>query len=122
MIDRAGLERDRNQLWAEAVHRYKAGQKWWLETPELEALATAEQAARFKVDEWTQPIKRWIGRRTDVSLAEVLQGALGIKPTDPPNHPAEIRVAVILKALGFKKYRARAGRERPNRYKATKRK
>ena len=43
MIDRDGLEKVRDQLWAEAVHRFKAGAPWWLETPELEALATAEQ-------------------------------------------------------------------------------
>jgi predicted P-loop ATPase len=42
IIDIEGLIRDRNQLWAEAVVRYKAGDVWWLETPELEALATAE--------------------------------------------------------------------------------
>jgi predicted P-loop ATPase len=47
MIDRDGLEKERDQLWAEAVHQYKAGASWWLETPELEALATAEQSARF---------------------------------------------------------------------------
>ncbi len=49
-IDRSGLERDRDQLWAEAVTRFKAHEKWWLETPGLELLAAAEQAARFKGD------------------------------------------------------------------------
>ncbi len=118
-IDLDGIKRDRDQLWAEAVHRYKLGQAWWLETPELEALATAEQALRFKVDVWTQPIKRWIGRRTDVSVNEVLQGALGIK-SDKPSHPAKIRVVEILKAMGFTRCRARRGskreNKRPNRY------
>jgi predicted P-loop ATPase len=115
-IDRDGIERDCDQLWAEAVHRYKAGAKWWLETPELEALATAEQAKRFKGDPWKAPVKHWVGRRTDVSINEVLSGALRIEPTDPPDHSAEIRIAEILKAMGFKKVRARRGRERPNRY------
>ena len=55
MIDRAGLETVPDQLWAEAVHRYKAEACWWLETPELEALATAEQAARFVVDVGRNP-------------------------------------------------------------------
>jgi predicted P-loop ATPase len=115
-IDRDGIERDRDQLWAEAVHRYKAGAKWFLEMPELEALATDEHAKRFKGDSWREPIKQWIGRRTDVSINEVLNGALRIEPTDPPNHSAEIRITEILKAMGFKKYRARRGRDRPNRY------
>ena len=52
MIDLQGLKQARDQLWAEAVHRFKAGEPWWLETPELEALATAEQEARFVADAW----------------------------------------------------------------------
>ena len=116
MIDRDGLEADRHQLWAEAVHRYKAGQKWWLETPALEALATAEQAARFKADVWQDPIKRWLGRRKDVSISEVLRGALRIAARDQ-TRSAEMRVAEHSHtAMGFSKYRARNGSERQNRY------
>jgi predicted P-loop ATPase len=117
MIDRDGLERDRDQLLAEAVHRYQAGQKWWLETPELEALATAEQATRFKSDVWKEPIKQWIGARTHVTIDEVLRGALGIKPSNPPDHSAEIRVANILKGIGFKQYMGRRGIRRQRTYK-----
>ena len=40
MIDLDGLRAARDQLWAEAVGRFYAGEKWWLETPQLEALAT----------------------------------------------------------------------------------
>jgi predicted P-loop ATPase len=115
MIDREGLERARNQIWAEAVHRYKAGAAWWLETPELEALATAEQALRFKEDAWKGRILKWLGKRQDVSIAEVLEHALKIAPRDQ-THSAEIRVATILTQLGFTKYRARKGNERENRY------
>ena len=115
MIDRDGIERDRDQLWAEAVARFKAGEKWWLETPELEALATAEQASRFKGDVWKEPVKRWIGRRIDVSVGEVSKGALGIEPRNL-SHADEIRIVEILKDLGFEKYRARRGSQRSNRY------
>jgi predicted P-loop ATPase len=115
MIDREGLERDRDQLWAEAVARFKAGAAWWLETPELEALSTAEQAARFKTDVWQEPIEKWLGERNDVSIFEVLKDALGFASRDQ-NHSAEIRVARILTALGFTKYRARKGTDRQNRY------
>jgi predicted P-loop ATPase len=115
VIDREALERDRSQLWAEAVARYNAGAKWWLETPELEALATAEQALRFKEDAWKGPILQWLGKRQDVRIAEVLEHALKIAPRDQ-THSAEIRVASILTQLDFTKYRARKGNERENRY------
>jgi predicted P-loop ATPase len=112
MIDREGIERDRDQLWAEAVTRFKAGAPWWLETPELEALASAEQKARFKFDTWREPIEEWLGKRTDVSVAEVLKGALGIPPKKQ-KHSEEIRVARILTepvvGLGFTRYRPRHG-------------
>jgi putative DNA primase/helicase len=34
-IDLAGLKRDRDQPWAEAVFKYQAGSPWWLESAEL---------------------------------------------------------------------------------------
>ena len=46
--------------------------------PELEALATAEQEARFVADVWEAPIAEWLGDRTDASITEVLQHVFGI--------------------------------------------
>lgn len=57
MIDLDALKDVRDQLWAEAVHKFNAGAPWHLETPELEALATAEQEKRFAVDAWEEPIR-----------------------------------------------------------------
>jgi hypothetical protein len=37
---------DAKGLWAEARDRYLAGEKWWIDEPELIAAATEEQAAR----------------------------------------------------------------------------
>jgi predicted P-loop ATPase len=116
MIDLAGLEKVRDRLWAEAVHRFKAGEPWWLETPELEALATAEQEARFVVDNWEAPIAEWLGDRTDVSVGEVLKNVFGLaKEQHSPS--AQTRVARILAhRLGFKKHRPRVRGDRENRY------
>jgi predicted P-loop ATPase len=115
MIDLDGIKRDRNQLWAEAVHRYKAGEAWWMETPELEALAKAEQDERFKIDVWTETVEAWLGESKDTSVSEVLEGALEITAHDQ-TRSAQMRVADILTHLGFEKYRARDGKERSNRY------
>jgi predicted P-loop ATPase len=115
MIDLDGIERDRNQLWAEAVHRYKAGEAWWMETRELEALAKAAQDARFKTDPWQETVERWLGESKDTSVNDVLHGALKISKHDQ-TRSAQMRVADILTHLGFEKYRARDGKERQNRY------
>ena len=108
MIDRDGIERDRDQLWAEAVARFRDGAPWWLETSELEALAAVEQAARFKTDVWKEPVEKWLGKnkKKDVSVAEVLERTLGIAPQDQ-TQSAMNRVADILTDLGFRPIRPR---------------
>lgn len=116
MIDLAGIERDRDQLWAEAIVRYQAGAPWWLDSPELEALATAEQAKRLKIDEWHDPIVNWLDDRCDVSVAEVLKGALGVT-NKHQSQTAQNRAVKILKNLGFTWYRPnKKGRDRRPRY------
>jgi predicted P-loop ATPase len=114
MIDLAGLELARDQIWAEARDRFRAGEPWWLETPELEALATAEQALRLVVDPWMSLIVEWLGDRTDVGVQETLK-YIGVIP-GPRARAAEMRVAQILKDLGFKKSRPRTADEREYRY------
>jgi putative DNA primase/helicase len=116
-IDCDGLEKMRDQLWAEAVHHYKAGTPWWLETPELEALAAAEQASRFVVDAWEAPIREWVGDRNDVSVTEVLEQALGLSAKEH-TQSAQNRVVKILThaSSGFSKYRPRTPEGRKQRY------
>ncbi len=59
-IDIDALARDRDQLWAEAVARFRAGAIWWLDTPELIAAATAEQEKRYQADAWDALIDHWL--------------------------------------------------------------
>jgi predicted P-loop ATPase len=118
-INRDGIEHNRDQLWAEAVVRFKAGASWWLETPELEALAAAEQAARFVADAWKEPVLAWLGERTEVGIREVLAEALKLKPEDW-TQTAQNRVAATLTAMGFTRVRTRKGDQRENRYRREK--
>ena len=106
-IDIEGLIRDRNQLWAEAVVRYKAGDVWWLETPELEALATAEQDARVEIDVWQEPIEQWLGDREETSVSEILEHVFGIADPLQKSQRMQNRVAKILTRLQFTRTRLR---------------
>jgi predicted P-loop ATPase len=101
MIDVAGLEQIRDQLWAEAVYLFKAGRPWHLETPELEALATVEQDKRFVVDPWEKPIREWLGDRTDITIWDVLEHALGLNRKQQQAQPTQKRVVSILTRLRF---------------------
>jgi predicted P-loop ATPase len=114
-INLEALDRERDQLWAEAVVRFRAGAHWWL-TPELQALATVEQAARFEVDAWADTVSNWLVGRNDVSVGEVLVGALGVSQ-ESWSQTAQNRVAAILVSTGFNRYRpGMTGQPRTPRY------
>ena len=59
-IDLDALRRDRDQLWAEAVVRYREGAIWWIDDRDLIAAANVEQEARVHPDAWHALIERWL--------------------------------------------------------------
>lgn len=77
---------DRNQLWAEAHARWKAGEVWHVDTPELRALCEGEQEARLEVDGWEEIIRRWFNDPTKFSRAAIPEepGSVfrGVRPFD----------------------------------------
>jgi putative DNA primase/helicase len=55
-IDLDALRAARDQLWAEAVYRYRAGDAGWWDVPD----ANEHQQARFNEDPWQQPIEKYL--------------------------------------------------------------
>lgn len=94
----------RDQLWAEAVHEFKAGAQWWLMQDEV-ALAEVEQEKRTDVDVWTEVIAPLTKGTLVVSQHQVFQ-ALGI-PTKDINQIHSARVGRIMKKLGWAMHRDR---------------
>lgn len=140
-IDIAALARDRDQLWAEAVHRFREGAIWWIDDPALLAEAHGEQERRYQSDAWDNLIENWLTHEvrtvsdgypdcgnsrtesvprpeplSDVSVGEILDEAIGLEP-GRWTRGDQMRVSAYLKANGWERYRRRdeggraAGRE-----------
>jgi len=112
--DIAALTRDRDQLWAEAVHLYRAGVPWWLQGDEVEH-AAIEQRKRFQADAWAGPIDTFLETRVgsnadNVTLSEVFI-ALSI-PTHMQDGNKADRIISHLIANGWVKYTKISGRRR----------
>jgi len=94
-----GLARDRDQLWAEAVARYRAGEKWWLDR-EMETLAAGEQSLREDTDPWLDSVATSVSVGSDVVTTTEILGILGIDRRDQHAGHGR-RVAHIMHTLGW---------------------
>jgi predicted P-loop ATPase len=102
------LRRDRDQLWAEAVEGYKAGEKWWLDA-KAEIEARKEQKDRRHEDVWEEPVLDWAARQClPFTAAEVLLHALHVQ-VENQDRGKEMRVSAILKGNGWVRKRAGTG-------------
>jgi len=108
------IARDRGQLWAEAVHWYHAGSKWWL-SPRIEAIAAEVQDDFVEPDVRDEPIADWIERTFAVpeqirfTVRQILEHALGFAINAKDElHPViatatdEKRVIRRLRRLGYR--------------------
>ncbi|HWQ57124.1 MAG TPA: virulence-associated E family protein [Bryobacteraceae bacterium] len=109
------LARDRDQLWAEAVARYRAGASWWLDSVELNRRAEQEQAARFEGGPWDELIGQWTAARETVSVGDVLTFCIE-KPKANWTQADKNVVARALRAIGWERYRERTGNSLEWRY------
>ena len=79
LIDTDALARDRDQLFAEAVVKFRSGARWWPDGDfEAEHIAP-EQEARFEVDLWEEDIRKYINDKETVTPGEVAKAGLAIE-------------------------------------------
>jgi putative DNA primase/helicase len=105
-INMSLINRERDQLWAEAVHRYRAGEQWWL-TREESAPARQEQLQRVSIDPWQDHLQKKLINSFTYTSIDVLK-ELGV-PIDRQGQADKIRVAKALKALGWEQAVERQG-------------
>lgn len=100
------LRRDRNQLWAEARERFRAGDKWWLDSADLTAAAAEQQQERYDADPWQPTIEQWIPNRESVTVEQILEDCVE-KPKKDWTPQDKSRVGRCLKALKWERYQRR---------------
>lgn len=99
-IDLVAIAKDRDQLWAEAVHFYQQQERWWLSKEEEDLLAPRHHEHRV-LDAWDTRVaefaagRGWRGFTTADVLAEAIRKEIGSW-----TRADEMRIAKILKSYG----------------------
>ena len=100
------LQKDVDQLWAEAVTLYRNNERWWLDASASEELEIIQQEFRQQ-DSWESAITSWLIRTTDAfTVWEVLDKAIG-KEAHSQTKSDCMRVAAILRSVGCTKGKRR---------------
>lgn len=109
-IDLDWIEDNRDQLWAEAVAAYMAGEKWYLEGSDEDLLAEHNEQFR-EADPWWQPIYDYakIHKVGGFSTRELMSAALKLD-NHQMNRATEMRVSDLLVEMGYVKVRSGADR------------
>ncbi|WP_052481024.1 virulence-associated E family protein [Gilvimarinus agarilyticus] len=118
-VDKEALQRDRDQLWAEAFHLFKEGATWY-PLEEHKRFFEPQQDARFDEDVWQDKIEGYLyglakGR---VTMYEIMEEGLGLAAAQM-KPPEQKRIGQIMARLRWHKVRARApGGKRESAYEA----
>lgn len=109
-VDQVALAAARDQLWAEAVVRFKAGQPWWLAERALQVAQAGAAELRRETDAWEEPILAFVHDRENVSTGDILTLCLG-KPVGAHTKPDAMKVAGILRAASWTRRKVRVGHQ-----------
>ena len=104
-IDVALITHEREQVWAEAVVAYKAGEHWWFNHDER-GIAMAQQEARYESDPWEDQVLDYASGQREVTIARIMQYGLEI-PTDRFTQLSQTRIAKILVSDGWERRQRR---------------
>jgi predicted P-loop ATPase len=96
------LARDRDQLFAEAVVQFHAGEHWWPDKDFERDRIMPEQAMRYEADAWEETIGTFLETHTKVTISQVARDALGIE-TPRIGTAEQRRIAAALEQLRWKR-------------------
>lgn len=88
----------RDQLFAEAVYRYKSGETWWM----MPKSAAVEQESRRQDDPWEEAINDWLvlNQKAEVRASEVATLALKLD-IGKVDKRIQSRICTVLRIIGW---------------------
>lgn len=101
-IDIDALIRDRDQLFAEAVVRYRRDKCWWPDKDLERDHIMPQQAQRYEGDAWEDKISLFLETQTRVTIGEVGEHALGFQSVRF-GVADQRRIAAALEQLGWRR-------------------
>ncbi len=122
-IDAEAILRDRDQLFAEAVHYFRQGVPWYL-PEEVQASATVEVEDRFSMSDVEARIAKWFfgsppeRRLSSFTTSDLASGVLELT-TDKVTRALQTEIGHACKRLGFERRRSMLSGIRVNRYHPT---
>lgn len=115
-VPRELLAEMRDLLWAEAVAAYEAGEPWWLDRDSDAQREIANEAYQDE-DPWREAVESYVAspRVTEVTVSEILAGGIKLEIARQ-DRGSQMRVARILKSLGWERRQRRTNTGRHWRY------
>lgn len=100
---------ERDQLWAEAVFRYKDGETWHIDDDVTLAAVQDIQAEYRETDIWEDEIAKFISTRDEVTIQNILTNCLYVGKVADFGKPEQMRVGDVLSQLRWDRKRRTGG-------------
>lgn len=94
---------NREQLWAEALHKFEDGKTWWPETDNENTLLRVEQDKRMRIDPWQYLIEDFLNKRLFdwIQGNDILTDCINKNPSSVQKAD-QMRVGAIMQSIGWK--------------------
>jgi predicted P-loop ATPase len=104
-IDIDALKQDRDLLFAEALHLFRDGARWWPDKTFEATHIAPEQDARFEADSWEDPIVSYLDQLVapKVLVSQVAKQALGFLSDARIGTADTRRITAILQRAGWRR-------------------